>query len=75
MRVKIVRFLFKVNVPMDEDWESSIGLDLQDFEELVNEQISDLELQGYKVLDVQFDRHRDKGTAYIKYRSPLFWFF
>ena len=75
MRIKVVRFLFRVNVPVDDDWESNIGLDLQDFEGLVNEQISDLELKGFKVLDVQFDRFRDKGTAYIKYRSPILWFF
>ena len=83
MRVNIVRFIFRVNVPVEsvaeqdipDDIEMQIGLDLQDFEELVNEQIADLEMKGYKVVDVQFDRYKDKGTAYIKYRSPILWFF
>lgn len=64
MRVRIVR---------TELTSEGVVIDLPEFGALVNETCEGLENQGFKVVDIDFDRFRSHATAYIKYRKPIFW--
>lgn len=61
MRIKVVR------LELDDDQH----IDLSVFEDLVNEQSEDLQRKGFKVKDILIDRFRNKLTAIIKYRRPI----
>lgn len=63
MRIKIIR------TELDDEQM----VDIKDFQELVNEAAVDLEAKGFKVKDIMVDRFRNKLTAIIKYRKPIWW--
>lgn len=64
MRIRIVR---------TELVTDGVNIDIQDFGSLVNETCEGLEREGFKIVDMHFDRFRSHATAYIKYRKPIFW--
>jgi hypothetical protein len=63
MRVKIVR------AELSTDDGAAHNIDMQDFACLCNETCTMLEGEGYKVVDMDFERFRSHATAFIKYRK------
>ena len=59
MRLKIVR------LEMNDDTHPK--LTLGEFEDMVNNQIREMEYNGFHIYDMDIDRFRNVITAYIKY--------